>query len=814
MAVDPVDELEERLFKAAKRAMRAFLDRARRAVLHHETVTADAAPEDLPPNLDAWPDDSVWRELLAAELLPIMDAAWGEAFRQQTAGADLNPDAYREAFLRDVSDRLSLNLWPAGVFEEVRYELQEGMDAGETDAQLRDRVGRVLNIDAPSRQIRGRINRNRREGKPVPSSWWRGLDEADRQWWWMARRISRTEAMTSTNGGRYDAGRALQAVLGEPLYKQWWATPDSRVRDAHWHAHMQVQPYEQPFIVGGEPLDHPGDPAGTGGNTINCRCVLRVLNADEAAEQAKLHAQFLPGRTDIEGNPLVAAPADAPPDETTGSPVDQPDEQPTEPEAEPAPVGYWEGPLVPLDAESGDGRMIGSLPAYTATNHPWLTYQHQSQPGHDGKIGVGRVEKLWPAPADLDGQPVMHLWGAGTFDIGDPNAPEVMRKLAGGYAGTVSVELEGESTVKWVDENGADVPEPDPEDDELWDALFMGDDIGIRPIEYVTDWRFAGVTMVLDPAFHTGWIQLAETPTDVDPVWVNDLTDEPEETAMTVTAAAGTDSWYTQVANAVSELPDPACFAKPELGELTKVHVVNDQGWVAGYIADWNSVHASIPDQRPPRCPDGGALPRFHHNSVRCSDGQRVMTGALSSNGHAPTDRITMAAAQAHYDRPETVIADVVAGEDERGIWVAGTLRHGATSFQVRLLDVYSFSGDWRDGGYLIAACATGNPAFDVPPPMAQLLAAAKPDGHRLASSRTRLRRDADGHVAALVASGIVRPGHRPSRRRPRTAPPSGWDLYRQFKQAEKTDRRITAAHRRIVGPRVAAAAARVNGAN
>lgn len=58
-----------------------------------------------------------------------------------------------------------------------------------------------------------------------------------------------------------------------------WRTGGSNPRAAHIAASGQVRPITQPFIVGGERLMHPSDPAGSAGNIINCHCLeLPVLD--------------------------------------------------------------------------------------------------------------------------------------------------------------------------------------------------------------------------------------------------------------------------------------------------------------------------------------------------------------------------------------------------------------------------------------------------------------------------------------------------------------------------------------------------------
>jgi len=60
---------------------------------------------------------------------------------------------------------------------------------------------------------------------------------------------------------------------GWELGKRWLATPDKRVRLSHLAAMGQERAVEDPCDVGGEELMFPRDPAGSAGNTINCRCL-------------------------------------------------------------------------------------------------------------------------------------------------------------------------------------------------------------------------------------------------------------------------------------------------------------------------------------------------------------------------------------------------------------------------------------------------------------------------------------------------------------------------------------------------------------
>jgi len=87
-------------------------------------------------------------------------------------------------------------------------------------------------------------------------------------------RIARTETTRFENVGRLDAYSSLEDK-GFVVYKEWVAVGDNKTRTAHKDANGQQVPLDEPFNVGGEKLMYPGDPNGTAGNVINCRCTMR-----------------------------------------------------------------------------------------------------------------------------------------------------------------------------------------------------------------------------------------------------------------------------------------------------------------------------------------------------------------------------------------------------------------------------------------------------------------------------------------------------------------------------------------------------------
>lgn len=91
--------------------------------------------------------------------------------------------------------------------------------------------------------------------------------------------IARTETHTAANFGAQEAAE----LTGLDLKKEWVSSMDDRTRETppdafdHAAADGQVVGMREPFIVSGEELMYPGDPAGSAGNTIMCRCGVAYL---------------------------------------------------------------------------------------------------------------------------------------------------------------------------------------------------------------------------------------------------------------------------------------------------------------------------------------------------------------------------------------------------------------------------------------------------------------------------------------------------------------------------------------------------------
>mgnify|MGYP001618446762 FL=1 len=101
------------------------------------------------------------------------------------------------------------------------------------------------------------------------------------------------------------------------------------------------------------------------------------------------------------------------------------------------------------------------------------------------------------------------------------------------------------------------------------------------------------------------------------------------------------------------------------------------------------------------------------------SDGTEAAVGQITvGTSHAPLSMGAAPAAQ-HYDHTGWAVADVVVGNDDVGIWVAGAVRPNADAMRVHELRAAGqVSGDWRRiGGQLrlVGLLAVNVPGFPVP---------------------------------------------------------------------------------------------------
>ena len=190
----------------------------------------------------------------------------------------------------------------------------------------------------------------------------------------------------------------------------------------------------------------------------------------------------------------------------------------------------------------------------------------------------------------------------------------------------------------------------------------------------------------------------------------------------------------TLVASSIPDVPPAYWFADPCLEQPTAI-VVTDEGYVFGHLATWGTCHTGRPENvcvTAPESRSGYAYFCTGYVSALSEDGPvDIPVGCITMDtGHASVaPNVSAQAAAAHYDNTGTAVADVAAGEDEFGIWLAGALRPGVDAEQIRKLRGASLSGDWRSirGGLeLVAALAVNVPGFPVPRVAAGLAASGQ----------------------------------------------------------------------------------------
>ena len=239
---------ERKVTAATRRALAVLLEEAARA-LRAAGMDTSVLDSRMP----------AWQKALAAETIPALTDVFTEAFALTGRGV-IDPEPYATRHIEGVWNRL------VGVSDEVfdtmRLTLEEGRRAAEGIPELAARID--------------------------------GLLADEQRWTNRATTIARTEVISANNSGGYQSARATAEVLGaDPAHvvKQWLSTSDSRTRDSHLEADgQQVLGMDTPFTVGGDSLEYPGDPAGSGEEVINCRCTALYIYPGDPEYPAELSA--------------------------------------------------------------------------------------------------------------------------------------------------------------------------------------------------------------------------------------------------------------------------------------------------------------------------------------------------------------------------------------------------------------------------------------------------------------------------------------------------------------------------------------------
>lgn len=357
----------------------------------------------------------------------------------------------------------------------------------------------------------------------------------------------------------------------------------------------------------------------------------------------------------------------------------------------------WRAILAVEGSPTGDGRYF-EPGSFTWRNLPLtLLYMPATDEGHDGSFPIGSVLTIERVEVGLG---VAHIIGTG--DFADSTLPEVLeaqRMVREGHVTGLSVDTilkryrlaPFDEGVSLVTEDGQPVPPADPSLEEQYEAQDEGG----------------------------AWVQIENVVTlRVQSAEIHAATVVPAGAfAEAQIEAVGQDARPALVAAAVTppELPPAEWFRDPGLERPTALTITQD-GRIFGHLAAWGTCHIGMPGCfTPPRSATDYAL--FRLGEVATTGGGVAVGQITMATGHAD---LTASAhrAREHYDDTGVAVADVAAGEDPHGIWIAGAVRPGLDAGQVAALRAAKLSGDWRryNGSLeMVAALAVNVPGFPVP---------------------------------------------------------------------------------------------------
>ena len=682
------DAIEDQYLDLAEPVLNDFLRRVR--ALAEEALDSPVltAAGDRVPNPFAWTS---------------VRSAWQAAIRDLIRDGRGRRRLPQYATVQRILEESGL---PVAVYEDVRDLLKRAASEGWGERKTKIELGRMLGT-------------SRRKG------------EATTAYAARLRTLARTAATANA------AHRMATSDLARKRGRLRWVTVhDNRVRPTHVAADGQVQDLGTPFHVGDAHLLYPGDPAGPLKETANCRCILIPTDArphPSPAVNAKYPFSAIE-RTAMKLRIEETARRVGEFSDLRDGVEPAGDTVPTPEAAEAAPDGRWEGVIAREGEMTGDGRMIedGAL-RWDDLPIP-LRVAFKDVGGHDGAEVCGRIETVERREGG-------DIYAAGTFDLGSAVGAEAFRQVSEQMSNGVSIDTDDVTfrIMAKADMLEADVAdsgngsdsEADPEGRVKVAAMSSSDVLTV-----IESARLRAATLVAVPAFATARVYAAgQVPRTSETPERDEKGDSEEKMAR----SAGSDplSRDSLTAAAIPTAPPEAWFKDPQLPGPTAL-VVEDDGRVYGHIAAWGTCHIGQIGKcvEPPTSPSNYAY--FRTGALQTAEGTSVAVGHLTmGTGHAGPRDSANAAAE-HYDNTGTVFADVAAGEDAYGIWVAGSLRPGITAEQVRVARSAPISGDWRTirGSLeLVGALAVNVPGFPVPRPRGLL---------------------ASGKVKSLQASGVV----------------------------------------------------------
>ena len=164
------------------------------------------------------------------------------------------PEEVRDAIEDGAEELLDKPYWN-DVAETVRSDiadaLSKGTQEGDTNKQKAERIEEILGPAGSERR---------------------------------ANLIARTESTGLLNRGHQEVRDQLQG-MGIVKAKEWLGVMDDSIRPSHEEANGQQVGNDEPFQVGDETCDYPGDPELSAEQRCGCRCTAISILADDEAGQ-------------------------------------------------------------------------------------------------------------------------------------------------------------------------------------------------------------------------------------------------------------------------------------------------------------------------------------------------------------------------------------------------------------------------------------------------------------------------------------------------------------------------------------------------
>lgn len=538
-------------------------------------------------------------------------------------------------------------------------------------------------------------------------------------------------------------------------WKKWVAHHDDRTRPAHREADGQTVPATDTFTVGGFRMRYPKDPSAPLHLTVNCRCIM---------VGAKKKGDNLDGITNEELTTITASGADTGIDPMPWVGVLALEGHPTgDGRTLAADSLTWNTP-VPLrwvkqdTGEHNGAVVVGKILTIDRVPHPNNPNVNiikasgvfaETPEGYEAQHQVAE-ELAQGVSVDLDDMQFTFADGEAADDNGPRDVTITKARIRA--ATLVAIPAFAEAKLQVLTDNSTTDDEETDEEKATFDAIAEtwensntdgdtadSDDLGT--FNWVSD--AGGLPHYIDrirkALQRRGMPKSHAIASAVNQVkrWARGggkVTAKTRAKAVKALAeweakraaahakpnkhSGDTSTFDALIASAAPVHPPTQWFNDPHLDGPTGI-TVTEEGRIYGHLALWDTCHiASGPGQCTTAPHSQTDYAYFHTGAILTDDNQELAVGHLTlGTGHAAPDK-TVRGTMAHYDNTGLAVADVRAGEDHYGIWVAGAVRPHISPEDIRTLRSSPLSGDWRrvQGNLeLVAALAVNVPGFPVP---------------------------------------------------------------------------------------------------